>query len=249
MDPQRTAPSADLRDTTASSFWQSVNSKSNKRKASGEHESTGDDDGDVFGSTSMAAAVRPSAAKRSSPGSSSQQRLYSVTIGANGLPTPPPSAGTDPSSSSKGAPKVHPAALRVSPTRTIQMLRGQSGATSATPSAGLTSSGGRGGGSSSSNNITSNNVGASYADFWNKLGSSSDVSPFPRRPSTTATSLAPASQGDGHGVKRPRESDFDLRGAAPGPPGSSSRRPSQAGGAPPAAWPAAHTPGSSAVRS
>lgn len=146
-----------------------VSAQSSKRsRRSSRTDRAEENDDDVFGSSSVvpppsqhSSQVRPvesSAAQQT--GRNPQQRLQSV-IGANGLPTPPPSDGTDLSTSSSAAAtkRLNPGvSSRISPTRTMQTLRGEGVDDAATaPDAGFKG--------------PSRSTG-SYADFWNKLGSS-----------------------------------------------------------------------------
>lgn len=147
-----------------------VSAQSSKRsRRSSRTERAEENDDDVFGSSSV---VPPPSQHSSQPrpaessaaqqtGRNPQQRLQSV-IGANGLPTPPPSDGTDLSTSSSAAAtkRLNPGvSSRISPTRTMQTLRGE----------------GLGDGAATSQDARSKGASrstGSYADFWNKLGSS-----------------------------------------------------------------------------
>lgn len=158
-------------------FWaESTANKRAKLKTSGE--SRANDGEDIFGGPSIAFSLNRSTGQATfsraptaqsefiyqPPLPTSQLRRQSVVIDASGLPTPPPSAGAESALSSNSAAKMNPSTLRVSPTRTVQILRAQSAsdvsASHPTASSPLGPS-----------IAPSKDVGASYADFWNKLGS------------------------------------------------------------------------------
>ncbi|CAO1628007.1 unnamed protein product [Parajaminaea phylloscopi] len=139
------------------------------RTASGAGTAHSEDPEDVFGSSSVAGVrssedsgvpkatlSRPVADAMPAFALPSQHRRQSIVIGANGLPTPPPSAGTDVGTMSK----ISPSALRASPTRSIQKLRSQYGGAA------------HGEEGTANPQSTPRGVGASYADFWSKMGSS-----------------------------------------------------------------------------
>ncbi|PWN22921.1 hypothetical protein BCV69DRAFT_101326 [Microstroma glucosiphilum] len=149
-----------------------------------------DVDEDVFGASVPISRALPSVSKH-------HHAPTTAVIGLNGLPTPPPSAGTDlakgGSASSSGAAvgKGLLADLRVSPTRQMQAARAAS-----KPTAG---------------------GGSTYADFWDKLGASSPA--LRGGGGGEAAGLASARDKESglaaRGVKRGREGGEEDEGRRP----------------------------------